>query len=616
MAQANIFLRGLRYVWRGLDFLRKFLHLLLLIVLFSAVLGAFSSSVPQLPGQAALLISPNGYLVEELDGDSLSRALDELQGNPVQQTRVRDVTEGLKWAREDSSIEAVVLDLDGLLGGGPTKLEAVGRALRDFRESGKPVYAFGSFYTQQAYYIAAHADEIWMNQNGGILFDGYGIFRSYYKDAIDKLAIDWNVFRVGTHKSYAEPFMRNDMSEEARESATRWLTQIWDQYRSDIENARGTDPMLIERFANDLDTVLAEHGGDWAAAALDAGLIDRIASRPEMRAAVIEVVGEDRREKGVFRAVDLASYVRSKRSIAPGTESKANNVAVVIASGPVVDGRAPPGQIGGDSTAELIRRARTDTSVAALVLRVDSGGGSVFASDVIQGEILAFKATGRPLVASMGSVAASAGYWMSAPADAIYAQPTTITGSIGVVGMFPTFENSLARLGIHSDGVGTTALSGELRLDRSLSDRSKRIIQAFVEQDYDRFVDGVATHRGMERDAVDAIAQGKVWSGRDALELGLIDEFGTLENAIQAAAGLAGVGESEFGVKYIEQELTPMQEFLSQVAGSSARMGIGSRGRSSSATERVFDTVRGHIESLGRFNDPRGVYSECFCALR
>ena len=615
MTQRNPLVRGLRFVWNGLDFVRKFLHLIVLIVLFSALLGAFSSSVPQLPSNAALLLNPQGYLVDELEGDAVTRALDELQGTAVRQTLVRDITDALDWARDDNAVQAVVLDLDGLLGGGPTKLEAVARAIEKFKTSGKPVHAFGSFYSQQSYYIAAHADEIWLNDNGGVFFDGYGVFRNYFREAIDKLDIEWNVFRVGSHKSFAEPYLRNDMSAEDRDSSLVWLTDLWQRYLADVSAAREIDANIVDSFANNLDNVLATAGGDWASAALETGLVDRLASRPEMRAFMMEIVGEDSESDGTYNAVELQRYVRSKRILNPEDIGDSNNIALVVASGPVVDGRAPPGQIGGDTTAELIRRARTDDSVSALVLRIDSGGGSVFASDVILAEILAFKATGRPVVASMGSVAASAGYWLAAPADRIYAMPTTITGSIGVVGMFPTFEKSLANLGVHSDGVGTTELAGQFRLDRALSERAKRIIQTFVNQDYDRFITGVAQYRGMEKAAVDAVAQGKVWSGEDAREIGLVDEFGGVDAAIAAAAELAGIEPGAWHVKPIAQELTPTQELLLQLTEATAAAGIRLPAGRPGVGSRLWASLQERFTVLDRYNDPRAVYSLCFCNL-
>lgn len=616
MAEGNKLFRILGFIWHGFDGIRKFLHLLVLLVIFGAVIGVVSSSVPELSSKAALVIDPEGFLVDELEGDPMSRALAEIQGNPVQQTLVRDITEALDWAADDERIHAAVLDLDALLGGGPTKLRAVARAVERFKGSGKPVYALGSSFSQQGYYIAAHADEIWLNDDGGVLLNGYGLYKNYYKGAIDKLAIDWNIFRVGTHKAFAEPFLRNDMSDEDRSSSELWLNDLWDQYRSDIATARGIDTAVLDELVNNLDRKLSESDDSLAEIALNANLVDKLSSRPDMNSELIELVGESRSHKGRFSEIRLDDYVASQKLMNPENVSGSANIAVVVAAGPVVDGSAPPGQIGGDSTADLIRTARTDDTVKALVLRVDTGGGSVSATHVIAEELAAFKATGRPIVASMGSVAASAGYWISATADKIYAQPTTITGSIGVVGMFPTFQNSLNKLGISTDGVGTTELAGQFRADRALSDQARTIIQQLVNRTYDSFITGVAEHRGMEKSAINEIAQGKVWSGEDAREIGLVDEFGDIDAAIAAASDLASIGDTDYGVKYIRQELTPTQQLFLQFAGAAARLGIWSGHGTNSPMQRILANVADQLRDLSRFNDPRGVYSHCLCALR
>ncbi|MEO0996067.1 MAG: signal peptide peptidase SppA [Pseudomonadota bacterium] len=591
------------------------MHLLLLLLIFGAVVAAMSSSVPDLPGRAALIVSPQGYLVEELEGDPVTRAFAELRGEPLLQTRVRDIERALELAGDDDAIEAVVLDLDGLFGGGLTKLDAVARAVSEFRASGKPVYATGVFLSQQAYYIAAHADEIWLNPEGGLLFEGYGRYANYYAEAIDKLDIDWNVFRVGSYKSFAEPFMRNDMSAEDREATTAWLGDLWDSYREQVAAARGIDAAVIDRFAGELHTMLGDDGAGFAELARSEALVDELLPRSEVTARMRELVGEGPDDSLSYNSVAMERYLEAKELLGAVTNGSERKVAVVVASGPVVPGSAPAGQIGGDSTAELIRRAAADDDVAALVLRIDSGGGSVVAADLIVQQLNAFRASGRPVVASMSSVAASAGYWMAAPADRIFALPTTITGSIGVVAMIPTFEDSLARLGITTDGVGTTPLAGQFRPDRSLNEEARALVQRYVEYDYARFIGEVAQYRGMELSAVNDVAQGRVWSGQDALPLGLIDEFGDLSAAVEAAAALAELGE-DYRVDYVEPPLSPLAEIVLGLTGAAAHLNAGGAIAPRSAAERLLNGIGNQLEALARFRDPRGIYSVCFCEIR
>ena len=614
MALARALKRVLRALWQGLDGIRKILHLLVLLFLFALVVAALSPPVPELPRKAALVIAPEGYLVEEFEGDPVDRALAEAMGDGVGQTRLRDVQDALEWAAEDERIPAVVLELDGFIGGGLTKLQAVANAIETFKASGKPVIAMGNAYTQAAYYIAAHADEVWLQDRGVVFLQGYGIYRNYFRDAIDKLGIDWNVFTAGTYKSAAEPFTRNDMSEAAKTANQDLLDQLWQAWLGGVATARGLDAATLQASIDNMPEELEASGGQFADMAVRLGLADRVATRAEFREHMIGIAGANGGRDDSYRSVGLAGYVDAQRLLR-GDGAGERNVAVVVASGPVVEGDAPAGSIGGESTSNLIRRAIEDDSVEALVLRVDSGGGSTFASELIFDEIQAFKATDRPVIVSMGSVAASAGYWISAAGDEILAQPTTITGSIGVIGMFPTFQRTLEKLGVNTDGVGTTALAGALRPDRALGDNARRVIEITVDATYDDFVGGVAEQRGMEREAVSRIAEGRVWTGQDALEFGLIDRFGDLEDAIAAAAERAGLADGEYGVKYVERPLTPSQEFVLQLLNS--RIGpslaeLGFAGRTSPLAPLV-SAVEETWRGIARFNDRSGLYADCFC---
>jgi len=617
MKKQNPFVRLLRTIWYGADGVRKVLHLILLLVVFVVFFGAMSGGPPSIPGSAALEIRPAGFLVEEFEGDPFDRALQEMLDETPPQTVVQDIVDALDYARTDDRIKAVHMELSAFGGGGLSKLQRVAEAMREFRQSGKPLVASADFFSQAAYYLAAHADETIMHPEGIVFLTGYGSYRHYFKDAIDKLRIDWNVFRVGTHKSFIEPFTRMDMSDEARESVGNITGQLWDMYRSDVVAARGLEHGDVQEFADGLIDILDRTEGDLARAAHEQGLVDELLTRREVRERLIGIVGEDEDHSDAPRSVDVSTYLRVSR-MADGVESDENNVAIVIASGEIVSGSQAPGTIGSDSTSELLRRARNDDTVRAVVLRVDSPGGSAFASDVIANEIIALQQAGKPVVASMSSVAASGGYWISAGADEIYASPSTITGSIGIFGMFPTFQRSIEALGIAVDGVGSTIWSGELRPDREMSEQSRRLFQIVIEEGYDDFLSRVSDNRGMEKSAVDDIAQGRVWTGVDALNLGLVDALGGLDDAVAAAAELAGMSEGGYGRKPIRTGLTPTEQLVVDLFSTASWFGldpIGTGTRHAGLIE-IADRFESAVQSLARFNDPKGVYAHCFCDFR
>ncbi|MEO1204013.1 MAG: signal peptide peptidase SppA, partial [Pseudomonadota bacterium] len=420
MQKPNLLVRLVSALWSAVNGFRKVLHLILLLIVFSVFLGAMSGGAPSLPQAAALTIQPRGQLVEEYEGDPFDRAMQELLDEAPPQTVVQDVVDALAHAKTDSRILAVHLELSSFGGGGLSKLERIGEAMLDYRESGKPLIASADFYSQDAYYLAAHADETYLHPEGVVFLTGFGSYRSYFSEAIEKLRIDWNVFRVGTHKTFVEPFTRMDMSDEARESIGAITTQLWDMYRSAIVASRELEHGDVQGFADGLVDILEETDGDLALAALNTGLVDDLLTRREIRARLIELVGEDPEREDAPNGIDFQTYL-SVNSLLNGVDVRDENVAVVIASGEITGGSQPPGTIGADSTSELLRRARNDDSVRAVVLRVDSPGGSAFASDVIANEIIALQAAGKPVVASMSSLAASGGYWISAGADRIFA---------------------------------------------------------------------------------------------------------------------------------------------------------------------------------------------------
>ena len=614
MSKRSIVMRILSRLWTAVNGVRKVLHLLVMLFIFSIVFGAILSTAPRLPSEAALLIQPLGALVEQLEGEPYDRAIAELLGDEDAQTLVQDIVDGLEYARDDSRIKAVVLDLRALRGGGLSKLQRIGVALDEFRLSGKPVIANADFYSQQAYYLASHADEVYMHPDGLLLLPGFGVYRNYFKEAIDKLRIDWNIFRVGKHKSFVEPFMRTDMSEEDRSSTSRLLDQLWDTYKDEIAAARGIDVSVIDDFTNNLLENVRNESGDIAAVALRSGLVDGLMTRAAVDAKIVEHVGSRPNSSDSYRSIELGDFLVQARLL-KGDKIGDENVAIIVASGEILSGSQPPGRVGGDSTSELLRRARNDDSVKAVVLRVDSPGGSAFASEVILNEIEELKEAGKPVVASMGSVAASGGYWISMAADKIYANSVTITGSIGVIGMFPTFQRSLAALGVTTDGVGTTAWAGQLRPDRALSNDAKALIQTVIEKAYDDFISKVSKHRMLEKTEVDRVGQGQVWTGTDALQFGLIDDIGDLDDAIAAAAELADLVAGSYGQITIEKELTPGERLAVDFLGTVKWLGIDPNTfirKPAASMQRLADIVTA-LSPLMRFNDPKGVYSHCFC---
>ena len=614
MSKLGIVGRVLSALWTGVNGVRKAMHLLVLLFIFSILLNAISSTAPRLPSEAALVIQPLGALVEQLEGDPYDRAIAGLLGDEDTQTLVQDVVDGLNYARDDSRVKAVVLDLRALSGGGLSKLQRIGEALDQFRLTGKPVIANADFYNHQSYYLASHADEAYMHPDGLLLLPGFGAYQNYFKDAIDKLRIDWNIFRVGTHKSFVEPYMRTDMSEEDRSSTGRLLGQLWTNYKEEVAAARGLDVSVLDDFSVNILKNARSEGGDLAAVALRAGLVDGLMTRAAVNSKIAEYAGTDSDNPDIYRAIGLDEYLSQTRLLT-GDKSGDENVAIVVASGEILSGSQPPGLVGGDSTARLLRRARNDDSVKAVVLRVDSPGGSAFASEVILNEIEALKEDGKPVVASMSSVAASGGYWISMAADKIYANSATITGSIGIFGMFPTFQRSLAAIGVTTDGVGTTPWAGELRPDRAMSDDTKALFQTIIEKGYDDFISKVSRHRNLDKAEVDRIGQGQVWTGLDALEFGLIDEIGNLDDAIAAAAELADMDDGSYGQIIIEKELTPGEQLAVDFLGTVKSFGIDPKafiGRQSATMQRL-DTIVNALSPLMRFNDPKGVYSHCFC---
>ncbi len=616
MSKPNIIVRFFRFIWRLLGFIRQAIQLLLLLV-FLAVLVAVFSAGPQLlqvPDSAALVVAPSGVLVDQLEGDEVSRALANLQGLPPRETLVRSLRELLEHAAEDDRIKVVVLDLDEFAGGGLAQLQTVADALVQLRASGKKVIARGDAYTQAQYYLAAHADEVYVNELGAVVIEGFGYYRAFFREALENLSIDVNVFRVGEYKSFVEPFTRDSMSDADKEAGSRWLGSLWDAYRTDIAAARDLSPDAISAYVDEFADRVEAAEGDLARVAVEAGLVDELAVRGTLDDYLVELVGED--ENG-YRRIGHLDYLAAIRRENPKTPNN-RRVGVVVASGQIVDGEAPPGTVGGDTLAALIRQATDDDELDALVLQVDSPGGSVFASELIFQELLAWRETGRPLIASMSSVAASGGYYIAIPADRIFAAPTTITGSIGVGAVVPTFQRGLARLGVRVDGIGTTSLAGQFQPSRELGPDARRVIQASVDNVYELFVGKVAAGRDMSVDRADSLARGRVWVGADALEMGLIDSPGGLEEAIAAAADAAGLADGDYAVDFIARPLNFREQlagsFAVRVARWAAWLGLDDSFSGVAGIPGLLQAVGEQTAWLARFNDPGGLYYHCFCS--
>ncbi len=543
----------LKGIWIALDGLRKVLHLVLLLVLFGVLLAASQSELPYLPDTAALVLSPNGRLVEELSGDPLDRALSHATGNGHGETRLRDLVDVVDQARDDDRIQALVLDLERLEGAGLPMLQDLSQSIRWFRESGKKVYAYAESYSQRQYFLAAQADEVYLDPMGYVLLEGYGYYRTYFRGTLDKLSVDVNVFKAGSHKSAPDEWTLTGMSPEDREDAEIWVGALWETYKNDVGAARKLEPGLIQAYADEAAAGIRATGGNLAQYALARGLVDGLKTRQEFEKIVAEVAGED--EETGFAGLDWQGYLPYVRSEQAMGEYGDEAIGVIVASGEILDGEHSPGIVGGDSLSKLLREAREDEDLAAVVLRIDSPGGSIMASEVIRREVAALRAAGKPIVASMGTVAASGGYYIAMDADRIIAAPATITGSIGVFAVIPTFQRTLDKFGVTNDGFGTTKLSGQTDLDRELGPEAKEILQASIEHAYRTFVENVAHARKRRPDEIDSLAQGRVWTGADAKAAGIVDELGGVDDAIAEAAKLAGL-EEEYDVKWIEQELS------------------------------------------------------------
>lgn len=603
-------------LWSVLNFLRNAFFNIVFIFIIVGILIAASSDDGKVvvPAESALVLNLNGDLVVQktyIDPfqEAIAEATDSQQQSP--EVLLKDLLFAIENAKLDNRIKVLVLSLGGFGNAGLDKLRQVAEALDSFKESGKPIYAIGDFFTRNQYYLASHADHIYLNPQGGVIIEGFGRFSLYFKSALEKLKITTHVFKVGTYKSAVEPSLRDNMSPEAKEANEAWLSSLWQQYKADVSAARGIPE---ENFDEKLDEALAKFessNNDFGQYALDNNWVDALKTRNEIRRELIELVGESDESPGSYQYISYKNYLKVITPKFPFQHKSNNNVGVVVAKGVILDGNQNPGTIGGESTAKLLRQARFDDSIKAVVMQVDSGGGSSFASEIINQEVEELKAAGKPVVVSMSSVAASGGYWISASANEIWASPSTITGSIGIFAQLYTVENALDYLGVHYDGIGTTDFEGAGSLAGGLSEDFKTVLQRNVERGYDEFLAHVAKGRNMTKEQVDKIAQGRVWIGSTAKELGLVDHLGDLEDAIQSAAKLAEL--EKFDVKYVEKELSEHDKLIKDLFGSAAGWAVASvLGDSvNSPLFKLFNEVSDEVNQLAQLNDPQGRYVLC-----
>jgi protease IV len=617
-------------LWLALDGLRKFLHLLLLLVLFGFAVGALRTTIPRIEDNSALVMAPRGEIVEQLTGDAVDQAIARAQGVRQAETLLWDLIDALQAAKKDKRIKAVVLDLDDMSSGGQPTLAELTAAIKDFRSSGKKVIAHSTYYGQEQYFVAAAADEIYLDPLGFVAIDGFERYRTYYKELFDKLGVEVNLFRVGAYKSAAEVYVRNDMSPEDREESLAYLNGLWTNYRKAVAESRGLKPEDITSYvANSVPSLLAARG-DAARVALDAKLVTGLKSSIEVERRMIDLVGADtprkskKKAEGVesdagesFNSTSLEDYLRIVQAEKKARGAGKPKIGVVVASGEILDGSQPPGTVGGDSTAELIREAWRDDDVKAILLRVDSPGGSVFASEEIYREVRAAQKNGKPVIVSMGDLAASGGYYIAASADEIWAHPATITGSIGIFGAIPTFQNTLDKIGVNVDGVGTTNLSGQGRLDRGLGEDVKKMLQAGIEHGYEVFLTRVSEGRKKTRDEIHAIAQGRVWIGAEAKTNGLVDHLGLYADAVKAAAKRAGI-EKDYDVERIEPALTWAESLALQIRVWFAQNVAGEvvARVPSIQVPRQFEPLQREIQRWSRMNARDHRYAYCFCDIR
>ena len=562
----------MRTLGRGINIVRLLIINLIFFTLFFIVLLVIVGGVAggrmarTLKDDSVLVLKPQGQLVEQYSIDPLQRTLDGFSGNQPKQIQLRDLVSAIDAAAKDKRISRIVLLPDELQGGGFAALREVGAALDRFRATGKPVIAWAENLDQGQYYLAAHADRVLVDPQGSVMITGLADYRLFYKGLLDKLGVDVHLFRVGQFKSAAEPYILEQASPESKQADSYWMAGLWDEYLAEVGALRKIDPAVLRADIDNLPQTIASTQGDLAQLAVNEHLVDGLATRAEL-IAMLRRQGVPADDKGHgIREVDITRYLASQPGNNDGSQP---GVAIIVAEGEIASGKQSAGSIGGDSTAALIRQAREDRKTRALVLRVNSPGGEVFAAEQIRREVELTREAGIPVVVSMGDVAASGGYWISMNADRILAEPNTITGSIGIFGLYYSIPNTLAKFGVQSDGVATGPMAGAFDITRALDPKVGTVIQAIINKGYRDFVGNVVKARGKSYASIDSIAQGRVWTGQQALDRGLVDQLGGLDNAIVDAASLAKLSTG-YPVRYVEPPLGGFQRFLAGFSQSAS----------------------------------------------
>lgn len=603
-----------KWTWRVLNFVREMVLNLFFLLLVLVGVGIWmqigNGSNSEQTARGALLLDISGVIVDKPSTNhrlgALGRQLFGASSDRLQENSLFDIVNAIRQAKDDRNITGIVLDLKNFTGADQPSMRYIGKALREFRDSGKPVFAVGENYSQGQYYLASFANKIWLSPQGQVDLHGFATNGLYYKTLLDKLKVSTHVFRVGTYKSAVEPFIRDDMSPAAREADSRWIGELWQNYLHTVSANRQISPQQLFPGAQAIIDGLTSVGGDTAKYALDHKLVDVLASSADVEKALTKQFGWSKTENN-YRAISYYDYSLKTSADNGGT------IAVIFANGAIMDGEETPGNVGGDTTASQIRDARLDPKVKAIVLRVNSPGGSVNASEVIRAELAAAKAAGKPVVVSMGGMAASGGYWISTPANYIVASPSTLTGSIGIFGVINTVENSLSSIGVHSDGVSTSPLA-EISMTKALSPEVQQMMQLSIEYGYKRFITLVAEARKRTPEQIDKIAQGHVWTGEDAKANGLVDSLGDFDDAVAKAAELAKL--KQWHLDYYQDEPTVLDMVMDSMTGSvRAMLPEAIQAMLPAPLVSAANAVKAEGDKLAAFNDPQNRYAFCLtCA--
>ena len=603
-----------KWTWRLLNFVREFVLNLFFIFLVLVGVGIWmqvsSTNTSEQAGRGALLLDISGVIVDKPSSTSrlsvIGRQLFGASSDRLQENSLFDIVNTIRQAKDDRNITGIVMDLKNFAGADQPSMQYIGKALREFRDSGKPVFAIGDNFSQGQYYLASFANKLWLSPQGSVDLHGFATNGLYYKSLLDKLKVSTHVFRVGTYKSAVEPFIRDDMSPAAREADSRWIGELWQNYLDTVAANRQIPAQQVFPGAQAMLDGLTKVDGDTAKYALDNKLVDALASSAEVEKLLTKQFGWSKADKN-YRAVSYYDY-----SLKTPAET-GDSIGVVFANGAIMDGEETPGNVGGDTTAAQIREARLDPKVKAIVLRVNSPGGSVSASEVIRSELAAAKAAGKPVVVSMGGMAASGGYWISTPASYIVANPSTLTGSIGIFGVINTVENSLDSIGIHTDGVSTSPLA-DISITKALPPEVQQMMQLSIENGYKRFITLVADARKTTPEQIDKIAQGHVWTGQDAKANGLVDSLGDFDDAVAKAAELAKL--KQWHIEYYQDEPTFVDMVMDSMSGSvRAMLPQAIQAMLPAPLASAASAVKAEGDKLAAFNDPQNRYAFCLtCA--